>query len=208
MAKKVTISKNRVEAFSDGVIAIIITLMVLEIRLPLIEESYTAGHTWQLLSGMLPHLFSYMLSFVVIGILWINHHSMFHQIKHTDNKLLWYNLHLLFWMSLIPLVTPLLGEHPFKPEATALYGFIMFTNAFAFTLMRWYAQDKANLYIENISQRLRRKYRVMNGISSGLYFASIFTGYISPYISLAIFVFIPAIYFMPLNVEVDNEAQA
>lgn len=76
MAKKFTIGKNRVEAFSDGVIAIIITLMVLEIRLPHIEDSYTTLQNWQLLQGLLPHLFSYMLSFVVIGILWINHHSI------------------------------------------------------------------------------------------------------------------------------------
>lgn len=204
MSSKITITKNRVEAFSDGVIAIIITLMILEIKLPHIEDSYSSKETWLLLYEIVPHLFSYVLSFIVIAILWINHHSMFHQIKHADNKLIWYNLHLLFWMSLIPLPTSFLGTHPFKPEATAFYGFIMFMNAFAFTLLRWYSQDIAQLYIENISGKIRRKYRIMNGVSSVLYFVSIFAGYISPYISLAIFILIPTIYFMPLNVEVEE----
>jgi uncharacterized membrane protein len=198
------LSKGRLEAFSDGVIAIIITLMILEIKIPGIEEGLLSAGVWGRLSEVVPHLIAYALSFLVLGIFWVNHHHLFHSIKQTDRKLLWYNLHLLFWMSLIPLPTALIGEYPFRPEATASYGFILFMSAFAFTLLRWYAQDKAGLFLEHISETHRRRYRIMNLIGSGLYFISIFSGYITPYIPIAIFVIVPAMYFMPLKIDAET----
>jgi uncharacterized membrane protein len=200
-ASKESLSKGRLEAFSDGVIAIIITLMILEIKIPNLEPSLSSRQIWGRLSEILPHVIAYILSFLVLGIMWVNHHHLLHSIKNTDRRLLWYNLHLLFWMSLIPLPTALLGEHPFTPEATACYGFILFMSASAFAMLRWYAQDKAQLFHEHISEKHKRRYRVMNATGTGLYFVSIFTGYLTPIVSIAIFVIVPAIYFMPLNVE-------
>lgn len=196
---------SRLEAFSDGVIAIIITLMILEIKLPPLVDAATSYEVWHALTEMIPHLLAYVLSFVVLGIMWANHHQVFHSIQHSDSKLLWYNLHLLFWMSLIPLPTAFLGEHHHLPQATMFYGAIMFMNAFSFALLRWYAQDKAGLYHDNYSQRLRVFYRRLNIFSSSLYFISIFAGFVSVYISLFIFVLIPLIYFLPKPIELETK---
>ncbi|RYY01801.1 MAG: DUF1211 domain-containing protein [Gammaproteobacteria bacterium] len=107
--------KNRLEAFSDGVLAIIITIMVLEMKVP-------HGTDWQTLSGLLPVFFSYVLSFIYVGIYWNNHHHLFHAVKHVSGGVLWANLHLLFWLSLFPFVTGWMGENHFAPLPTALYG--------------------------------------------------------------------------------------
>src|SRR6185436_15188200 len=108
-------TKNRLEAFSDGVIAIIITIMVLEMKVP-------HGIELEVLKPLIPVFFSYVLSFIYIGIYWNNHHHMLHTVKHVDGMMMWANLHLLFWLSLIPFVTSWVGENYGGPWPTALYG--------------------------------------------------------------------------------------
>ncbi|MEO6094889.1 MAG: TMEM175 family protein, partial [Fibrobacteria bacterium] len=98
--------KGRLEAFSDGVIAIIITIMVLELKVP-------HGHEWSDLARLIPVFLSYVLSFVFLGIYWNNHHHLLHAVKHVSGGILWANLHLLFWLSLIPFVTSWMGENHF-----------------------------------------------------------------------------------------------
>ena len=110
--------KGRLEAFSDGVMAIIITIMVLELRAP--EESELRS-----LLPLLPKFGSYVLSFVMIGIYWNNHHHLLHTVKHVSAGILWGNLHLLFWLSLVPLVTAWMGEHHFEEWPVATYGVVM-----------------------------------------------------------------------------------
>src|SRR3954447_25175156 len=107
--------KGRLEAFSDGVIAIIITIMVLELRPP--HEASLAG-----LKPVIPVFLSYVLSFVYVGIYWNNHHHMLHASHRVNGRILWSNLHLLFWLSLIPFVTSWMGENHFTPVPVALYG--------------------------------------------------------------------------------------
>src|ERR1043166_6951263 len=97
-------TKGRVEAFSDGVVAILITIMILDLRMP-------SGSSLAALRPVLPHFLSYVLSFVILGIYWTNHHHMFHAVRHVNGTVLWANLHLLFWLSLVPLVTGWIGEH-------------------------------------------------------------------------------------------------
>jgi uncharacterized membrane protein len=109
------VGKGRLEAFSDGVIAIIITIMVLELKVP-------HGTTLDELRPMLPVLCSYLVSFVFVAIYWNNHHHMMHAAKHVDGAVLWANMHLLFWLSLLPFVTGWLGEHPDAPVPVAFYG--------------------------------------------------------------------------------------
>src|SRR2546423_9137708 len=99
-------NKSRLEAFSDGVIAILITIMVLELRAP-------HGTDWQALRPMLPSFLTYVLSFIFLGIYWNNHHHMLHAVNRVNGKVLWANLHLLFWLSLVPFVTGWMGENPF-----------------------------------------------------------------------------------------------
>jgi uncharacterized membrane protein len=201
--KHVPVQLNRIESFSDGVIAIIITLMILEIKIPVIDSS-TTSDIWNKLYPMLQPIIAYLLSFVMVGVLWVNHHQFLRQLKHADRKLLWYNLHLLFWMSLLPIPTNFLGQNYHRPEITALYGFVMFMCALAFLLMREYVNKNHHLFIDNLSLELRKKQRKKLIGSAVLYFISIFAGYISVYFSLVIFVLILVIYFFPSNIIVNE----
>ena len=120
--------KTRLEAFSDGVLAIIITIMVLELKVP-------HGEDLSVLQPLLPVFFSYVLSFVYIGIYWNNHHNMMHAVKRVTGGVLWANLHLLFWLSLFPFVTGWMGENHFARLPTALYGVVLLMAAIAYTIL-------------------------------------------------------------------------
>jgi uncharacterized membrane protein len=120
--------KTRLEAFSDGVLAIIITIMVLELKVP-------HGEDLSVLVPLLPVFFSYVLSFIYIGIYWSNHHHMMHAVKRVTGGVLWANLHLLFWLSLFPFVTGWMGENHFAQLPTALYGFVLLMAAIAYWIL-------------------------------------------------------------------------
>jgi uncharacterized membrane protein len=121
-------SKSRIEAFSDGVLAIIITIMVLELKVP--HEGGLAA-----LGPLIPVFLSYLLSFIFVGIYWNNHHHMFQAVKHINGRVLWANLHLLFWLSLIPFSTAWMGENRFTTWPTVLYGIILLLAALAYTFL-------------------------------------------------------------------------
>ena len=121
--------KARLEAFSDGVIAIIITIMVLELHVP-------HGADLESLRPLLPALSSYVLSFVFVGIYWNNHHHMLHAVHKVNGRILWANMHLLFWLSLIPFVTGWMGENRLAPAPTALYGGVMLMSALAYQVLQ------------------------------------------------------------------------
>jgi uncharacterized membrane protein len=123
------VTKGRLEAFTDGVIAILITIMVLEFRAP-------EGATLDVLQRLLPIFLTYVLSFVILGIYWNNHHHMLHAADRINGTILWANLHLLFWLSLIPFVTGWMGENHFAALPTALYGVVMFLSAVAYTILQ------------------------------------------------------------------------
>ena len=120
---------TRLEAFSDGVIAIIITIMVLEMKVP-------HGETVDALLPLFPVFFSYILSFVYVGIYWNNHHHMLHTVKRVSGSVLWANLHLLFWLSLFPFATGWLGENHFAALPSALYGMVLLMAACAYTILQ------------------------------------------------------------------------
>ena len=122
-------TKGRVEAFSDGVIAIIITIMVLELKVP-------HGHDIASLRPLFPVFLGYALSFIYLGIYWNNHHHMFQAAKHVDGSVLWANLHLLFWLSLVPVATTWVGENPVESAPTALYGFLLIMAGLGFTILQ------------------------------------------------------------------------
>jgi uncharacterized membrane protein len=120
--------KGRIEAFSDGVIAIIITIMVLELKIPH-DGNLTA------LFPILPIFLGYLLSFIFVGIYWNNHHHLFQTVHHVNGRILWANMHLLFWLSLIPFVTGWMGENHFAPWPVALYGVVLLLSGFAYNLL-------------------------------------------------------------------------
>jgi uncharacterized membrane protein len=123
------IGKTRMEAFSDGILAIIITVMVLELKVP-------HGDTFEVLRGLSPVLISYVLSFIYVGIYWNNHHHMLHTAKVVSGTILWANLHLLFWLSLVPFATGWMGENHFATLPTQLYGFILLMASLAYWLLQ------------------------------------------------------------------------
>jgi len=120
--------KTRLEAFSDGVVAIIITIMVLELRLP-------GGADWTALRSLGPTFCAYILSFIYLGIYWNNHHHLFHLVDRVTGGMLWANLHLLFWLSLVPFATNWMGEHPHDALPTAVYGGVLICAAIAYTIL-------------------------------------------------------------------------
>jgi len=122
--------KNRLEAFSDGVIAIIITIMVLELKVPHSADFHALLPLW-------PVFMSYVLSFVYVGIYWNNHHHLIHAVQEVSGGVLWANLHLLFWLSLIPFVTAWTGENHFETGPTAAYGFVLFMCAIAYSVLAY-----------------------------------------------------------------------
>ncbi|KAB1158078.1 TMEM175 family protein [Flavobacterium luteum] len=122
-------NKNRLEAFSDGVLAIILTIMVLEIKVP--NDSDLNA-----LQKVLPILISYLLSFIYIGIYWSNHHHLFHSVNKVNGTVLWANLHLLFWLSLVPTTTRWVGENHFASMPMALYGFVLLMAGFAYWILQ------------------------------------------------------------------------
>jgi uncharacterized membrane protein len=123
------VTKSRLEAFSDGVIAILITIMVLEFKMP-------HGADWASLAPMCPVFFTYLLSYVYIGIYWNNHHHMLHMTSRINGAILWANLHLLFWLSLVPFATSFMGENLLEPVPAALYGIALFASGVAYYVLQ------------------------------------------------------------------------
>jgi len=182
------ISSGRVEAFSDGVIAIIVTIMVLQLTAP-------AQPTFAALLKQAPIFLSYGLSFLVVAIMWVNHHHMIHAVREITAGLLWSNLNLLFWMSLIPFVTEFLGRNPRVPFPVSLYGLDLTLCGLAFWLMRVEIarQHRHDPEMAEYHSRMQTK----NLFSAFFYLAAAALAHVSIYISYFIYVLIPALYFLP-----------
>jgi uncharacterized membrane protein len=179
---------NRLEAFSDGVIAVIITIMVLELKVPHIM-------TTDALLTVAPSLLVYGLSFGVVAIFWVNHHHLIERCRHADAALLWSNNNLLFWLSLIPFSTAYLGENCHAPLAVAVYGTGLTLASVSFMLLQNVVgrQDSQDEERKLVFKRLNRK----AAFSISLYAASVALAFVSVYASFAIFVLIPLLYFWP-----------
>jgi uncharacterized membrane protein len=181
------LGKGRLEAFSDGVIAIIITIMVLELKVP-------HGANFAALQELLPVFGSYVLSFVYVGIFWNNHHHMLHASSLVDGRVLWANLHLLFWLSLVPFATGWMGENDFAPLPVALYGGMLFMSAVAYTLL-----EKA-LIARNPRDAILTKAvgKEFKGIASAvLYLLAIPAAFLHIGLSFALYVLVAGLWFLP-----------
>ncbi|MBB5648668.1 TMEM175 family protein [Pedobacter cryoconitis] len=180
--------KGRMEAFSDGVIAIIITIMVLELKVP------HGGHDLNALVPLIPVFMSYILSFVYVGIYWNNHHHMLQAAKSVNGRILWANLHLLFWLSLIPFVTAWMGENHFSQWPVACYGFVMVMNAFAYSILS-NSLIKHEGKNSNLSKAIGEGTKGM--ISVGLYLTAIGLSFVNPWISFSLYILVAVIWFIP-----------
>jgi uncharacterized membrane protein len=180
--------KARLEAFSDGVLAIIITIMVLELKVP-------RGSDWQSLQPLLPVFLSYVLSFVYLGIYWNNHHHMLHTVKRVNGGILWANLHLLFWLSLVPFVTGWMGENHFAALPTALYGVALFMAAVAYLILQS-CIILANGGKESLLAKAVEKDR-KGKISQLLYAIAIPVAFWNQWLSDALYVLVAVIWLVP-----------
>jgi uncharacterized membrane protein len=180
-------SKGRLEAFSDGVIAILITIMVLELKVP-------AGADWSALRSLTPTLLSYVLSFVFLGIYWNNHHHMFHLVDRVSGGILWANLHLLFWLSLVPFVTNWMGEHYHDPLPTTIYGVVLLCAAIAYYILL-----RTIIHHQGPHSPLRAAVgRDFKGtISPILYLVAILSTFLRHEIAWGIYVFVALIWLVP-----------
>jgi len=179
--------KDRLAAFSDGVIAILITIMVLELKVP-------HGADWAALRGLGPALLSYVLSFVYLAIYWNNHHHLIHTVERVDGLILWANSHLLFWLSLIPAATAWMGDNFLASLPTAIYGITLLMPAIAYYLLQMaimHKQGTQSLLAQALGTDLKGK------ISPVLYFAAIGLAYVSPWLSIAIYALVAVMWLVP-----------
>ncbi len=179
--------KDRLTAFSDGVIAIIITIMVLELRVP-------HGADWAALAGIAPNFVSYVLSFVYLAIYWNNHHHLLHTVTRVGGLILWANSNLLFWLSLIPAATAWMGENFLVAIPTAVYGAILLMPAIAYYLLQ-----KAIIHKQGAQSVLARALGgdVKGKISPVLYVSGIGLAFVSPWLSIAAYVFVAVMWLVP-----------
>jgi len=180
-------TKGRLEAFSDGVLAIVITIMVLEIKVP-------HGDELSDLKPLIPIFLSYVMSFVYLGIYWNNHHHMMHTVKHVTGDILWANLHLLFWLSLVPFVTGWIGENHFSAMPMAMYGVILLMAAIAYFILqsriiRNHGSD--SLLARAIGNDVKGK------ISPILYILAILSTWLSPWIAGILYIAVAVIWLVP-----------
>jgi len=179
--------KGRLEAFSDGVMAILITILVLELKVP-------HGGDLAALRPLLPVFITYVLSFVYLGIYWNNHHHMLHATTRVDGKILWANLHLLFWLSLLPFVTGWMGENHFAPLPSAVYGGVLLLAAIAYTILQRAiiaAQGPGSKLAAAVGTDLKGK------ISVGLYVAAIPLAFVREWLADAIYVAVALMWLVP-----------
>jgi len=180
-------TKGRLEAFTDGVIAILITIMVLELKVP-------EGTDWGSLRHLIPVFLTYVLSWIFLGIYWNNHHHLFHACDRINGKVLWANLHLLFWLSLVPFTTGWMGENHFAALPTAVYGFVLLMAAIAYTILQ-------NLLVAHHGPGSRLA-EALGGDTKGklslvLYLCAIPLAFVNEWIADALYVAVALIWLVP-----------
>jgi uncharacterized membrane protein len=180
-------TKNRLEAFSDGVIAIIITIMVLELKIP-------HGIDLQSLKPLIPVFISYMISFIFVGTYWNNHHNMLHAAKHVNGYILWANLNLLFWLSLIPFVTGWMGENHFSALPVAFYGIVLLMAAISYyiltlTLIKRHGRDSQ--FASALGNDNKGKLSVF------IYMTAIALSFVNEWLSIGLYIVVQVIWFIP-----------
>jgi uncharacterized membrane protein len=193
-------SKDRVEAFSDGVFAIILTLLVLELRVPTIADHSSLGQYAAAMTPLIPKFVSFILTFVMIAIHWVSHHYFFSHIRRATIGLVWLNNLLLLWLCFLPFPTAMLGDHPTDQFPILLYAVDSLLCALTFYAFRSYANN-AKLFEEDNSRALGPKHSIPAII---IYTLSILVVFVNVYLSLICFLIVPLLYFVPTMVQAQN----
>ena len=191
------ISTRRLEAFSDGVFAIVITLLVLEIRVPQIPHPHADVELFHLLLRMWPKFLSFAVSFVIVGIFWVGHHNIFHVIRHTDRALLWLNLFFLLCVAFIPFPTALMGEYVGVPAAVVPYGLTLMATGLTLYLLWWYATFRRRLVSPDLDPAFVRMVSRRTLAGPLLYVLAILLSLVSARITLLVYALIPLYFILP-----------
>ncbi|CAN5550546.1 TMEM175 family protein [soil metagenome] len=181
-------NKSRLEAFSDGVLAIIITIMILEIKIP-------HGSDWSELNPLIPAILSYLMSFIYIGIYWGNHHHILYSLKRITSGIIWANLNLLFWLSLIPFATGWMGENHFAPNTVAVYGLLLLLCGVAFTILQKLVENQIH-GVEDLEKAFSGL-KIKGIVSTLAYIVSIPLAFINSTLSCGIFVAVAILWIIP-----------
>ena len=185
-------NNQRIEAFSDGVFAVAVTIIVLEVRVP---DSLAFANDTAALQQFVTLLAIYALTFVVVGILWANHHYLVTTLSNSDRATIWLNNHVLFWVTMVPIVARFFGQHPTSPRATAAYAFVVMMCTGSLALMRRHASAiSANQFHRALHRRVFRKV----WIAIGAYGAAIPVAFVNVRLSWALLIILPAIFFLPI----------
>lgn len=180
-------TKSRLEAFSDAVIAIAITIMVLELKVP-------HGSDWRALGPLVPVFLTYVLSFIYLGIYWNSHHHMLHASDRINGRVLWANLHLLFWLSLVPFATGWMGENHLAPVPTAAYGIVLLMSAVAYSILQ---TTLVRLCSANSALREAVGRDIKGKVSIALYALAIVAALVAPWVAVGIYVFVALMWLSP-----------
>ena len=203
------INKARIEAFSDGIIAIVITIMILELKLPDFAHRSTTDTIKNELTEDLPYFGAYVFSFFMVAILWINHHHHFHLMEKLNSNLVWQNFLFLFWASLIPFTTALIGANPLLSISVALYGGVLLMTSFSLAVMRAYAMNKQLMHRDKDKALTReiavisRREKVKTFLATAAYLAAVVAAYINIYVAYFFLLIPPILFFLPNGL--DNE---
>ncbi len=182
---------SRIEAFSDSVVAIAITLLVLSLKVPHVDATGTVQELLKALWNIMPELLSFALSFLAIALFWVYHHNFFQTLKDVNRRLMWCNIHLLFWITLIPFTTGLLGQYYHNAAVVMLYSFVLFAASFSFLLMRHSARGH---YKEHITVEYLRRHARQGMIAPLCYALAMVMALVSVYAADVVFLLVPVAY--------------
>ncbi len=196
-----TVSTSRIEAFSDGVFAIVITLLAFQFKDPKFTAEASLEQNFGELLKLSPHFISFVFSFLFVAVFWVNHHQLFHTLKEANGKLLWYNIHLLFWITIIPFPTAMVGDHPDIPLAVMSLAFVLMMASLAAYIVRRYSYFKAMLVDESLSIHSIKDGLTKNLIAILLNFAAILIASYSVKICYIIFIIVLALFIIPQKLE-------
>ena len=196
---------GRLEAFSDGVFAIVVTLLIIEVHLPALVGSGNDA-MWAALASIAPKLISFTVSFATIAIYWVNHHHFFSRVTHSDWKLLWANNFLLFWLTVVPFTTAVVGDHPTEPVAVFIYGVNLSLAAAAFSLMGWYVFFKGDLISPAVTMDERRREWHRATLGAVIYLAAGIIGLVAPPVAVLLFLVLPFAWVVPTLLAPDADS--
>ena len=192
---------SRIEAFSDGVFAIIVTLLVLEIHVPQVQDKDISAALGRSLLIMAPKFLSYILSFVIVCIWWVAHHHLFHILKRSDRGLLWLNSLFLLWLAFIPFPTALMGDFPGERVSVMCYGAVTTLAGVSFCLMRYYAFYVAKLVDQRIDRHLLKLAMLRSVLNPFLHSIAVLLAFVDTRFSIALYIILPLMFFVPSKLE-------